>query len=83
MLPIFSLTKLAKRGSPMLSSQRGLIEKSYAGTRSKEGEAAEERLETPIQFDRWQTLCTVSWSDWQASCYFRHPGALTLSVCPT
>jgi hypothetical protein len=48
MLPIFSLTKLAKRGSPMLSSQRGLIEKSYAGTRSKEGGPEEEQLETLI-----------------------------------
>jgi hypothetical protein len=44
-LPILCLTKLAKRGSPVLSWYRGLIEKSYAGTRSKEGEAAEERLE--------------------------------------
>jgi hypothetical protein len=47
-LPILRLTKLAKRGSPVLSSYRGLVEESLCRNSLEEGEAAEEKLETYI-----------------------------------
>jgi len=55
-LPILCLAKLAKRGSPVLSSYRGLLEKSYAGTRLEKAGPRKKDWKHPFNFDRWHTL---------------------------
>jgi hypothetical protein len=81
-LPILRLTKLAKRGFADAVIGAGIRRKSYSGNRSKK--VSPQKKNWKQTFNSIEgTLCTVSLSDWQASCYFRHPGALTLSARPT